>query len=226
METLDKIDYPKLVQKNIWIGGYSDPTMLLYLLTVKYDLATIYGFNAKSYDDLDATYQKNNLRILKGEEIIQESLSEGSISINGDFVSSGVLIGGCLDAFRNLFGTEFDTTKEFIAKYRDKKIVWYFDIYEMNSVDTYLTLLQMKLMGYFNYSDTFLIGKIMHPTELDKMTYAEVYKKIFEGNNIVYDADIGHVRPSFTLINGSMAKINYRDGKIKIQMEEIDANNG
>ena len=224
LETLDKLDYRKVVKKNIWVGGYSDPTTLLYILTMKYDLATIYGFNAKSYDDLTLVDQKTNLEILLGERDTQHSFTNDSISINGDFHSEGIIIGGCLDAIRNLFGTEYDGTKEFLKKYHDQKIIWYFDIYEMNSVDVYLTLLQMKMMGYFDYTDTILIGKIMKPMEIDKISYLDAYKKVFDKKNVVVDADIGHVRPSFTMINGSRGIVDYKKNEITIKMERINEN--
>ena len=46
------------------------------------------------------------------------------------------------DLEKALFGTSYDGTKKFINKYQDKKIIWYFDIFAMGSVDVYLTLLQ------------------------------------------------------------------------------------
>ena len=226
LETLDKLDYQKLIQKNIWVGGYSDPSTLLYTLTCKYDLATIYGFNAKSFDNLDNIDQRQNLEIIKGTRNKQESFTSDLKSLNGDFSSSGILIGGCLDALRNIFGTDFDDTNKFIEKYHDKKIIWYFDIFEMNSIDTYLTLLQMKLMGYFKYSDTFLIGKILFSDEREEIKYVDAYQKIFGNSNIVIDTDIGHVKPSFTIINGSLGRITYKDNHLSIIMECNNENNG
>ena len=218
LETIDRINYQKVVDKKIWVGGYSDPSTLLYILTTKYDIKTIYGFNAKSYDDITLSYQKENLEILEGKRFHQESFTKNSLSLQGDFNSSGILIGGCLDAIRNLFGTEYDGTRIFLEKYHKQRIIWYLDIYAMNSVDTYLTLLQMKMMGYFNYSDVILIGKIMYPKE-EEITYIEAYKKIFGNKNIVVDTDIGHIRPSFTMINGSMANICFKKNNLRIDIE-------
>ena len=40
-----------LISKNPkWIQGYSDPSTLLYLITTKLDIATIYGVNAGGFD--------------------------------------------------------------------------------------------------------------------------------------------------------------------------------
>lgn len=227
-EILDELDYEKLIEKNIWVMGYSDPTSLLYILTVKYDLATIYGFNAKGYDSIILEkYQINNLELLKGHIIKQESfMDRNTISINGDFESSGVIIGGCLDVLRYLWGTDYDNTKNFLEKYGDKRIIWYFDIFQMGSVDVYLTLLQMKRMGYFKYSDTFIIGSVLYPKIECDMDYKEVYQKVFEDKNVIIDANIGHVKPCFTVINGSIAHVCYKKRKMILDMEFMDENNG
>lgn len=227
-ETLELLNYEKLVQKNIWVMGYSDPSTLLYILTTKYDLATIYGFNAKSFDDkILLDYQKNALEIVTGNLLVQKSfMDRETFSINGDFTSSGIIIGGCLDAIRYLFGTKLDKTKEFIEKYRDKNIIWYFDIYAMNSVDLYLTLLQMDMMGYFKYSSTFLFGTIHYPEVIDEMEYSTVLYKVFGRKNIVYNANIGHVKPTFTIINGSYVHLKYENKELEMQMGFLDESDG
>ncbi len=227
-ETLDFLDYEKIVNKNIWLSGASDPTSLLYILTTKYDLATIYGFNGKNYDSKDLEkYQLNNLEIIKGNLIKQESfMDRKTISINKDFKSSGIIIGGCLDILRFIPGTSYDNTLNFIEKYKDKKIIWYFDIFAMGSVDVYLTLLQLKNIGWFKYSDTFIFGSILFPKKECEMDYYDVYKKVFGDKNVIYDANIGHVRPVFTIINGSMATVEYKNNKMILYEEFLNENNG
>ena len=227
-ETLDYLDYEKIVNKNIWVSGASDPTSLLYILTTKYDLATIYGFNGKSYDSIKLEkYQLNNLDILHGNLIIQESfMDRKTISINGNFCDSGVIIGGCLDVLRFIPGTSYDNTINFIEKYKDKKIIWYFDIFAMGSVDVYLTLLQLKNIGWFKYSDTFIFGSILFPKIECDMDYFDVYKKVFNDKNVIYDANIGHIKPVFTIINGSMATVEYQNNKMILKEELLNENNG
>ena len=227
-ETLDDLDYKKIVKKAIWISGASDPTSLLYQLTTKYDLATIYGFNGKGYDDIVLQpYQLQNFEILKGNLLQQESfMDRDTISINGNFKSRGMIIGGCLDVLRFLIGTKYDNTLNFIEKYRQEKIIWYFDIFAMDSVEVYLTLLQMQKIGWFKYSDTFLFGSILFPKIECELPYEEVYKKVFGMQNIIYDANIGHVKPVMTIINGSIATVEYQNNKMILIEELLDENNG
>lgn len=227
-EVLPNLDLEKVSKKKLLVEGFSDATLLLYPLTTKYDLATLYGFSAKSfyYDELDKS-RLDNLEFKKGNLVLQKSYHDrNTFSVNGDFTSNGVIIGGCIDAIRFLLGTSFDGTKEFINKYKDKKIIWYFDNYALNSIDIYLTLLQMKNMGYFKYSDTFIFGSVMYPNEVSELLYIDAYKKALGNANIIVDANIGHVEPRFTILNGSLATVTFKNNELILKQELMDENNG
>lgn len=227
-EVLPDLDLEKVSKKRLLVEGFSDATFLLYTLTTKYDLATIYGFSAKSFyhEELDKS-RLDNLEFKKGNLVLQKSYHDrNTISVNGDFTSNGVIIGGCIDAIRFLLGTSFDGTKEFINKYKNKKIIWYFDNYALNSIDLYLTLLQMKNMGYFKYSDTFIFGSIMYPNEVSELEYIDAYKKALGNANIIVDANIGHVEPRFTILNGSLATVTFKDNELILKQELMNEDNG
>ena len=224
-ETLDNLNYKEIVKRNLLVQGFSDTTSLVYILTTKYDLATLYGMNAKSWDTRSlAKYQLDNLEFMKGNLVTQKEYHDRvTYSINGNFQSKGIIIGGCLDVLRYFFGTSFDGTKSFINKYKEYNIIWYFDIFAMGSVDVYLTLLQMKKLGYFKYSDTFIFGSVLYPKPECEMEYVEAYKKALTGN-IIVDANIGHVEPKFTILNGSLATVTYKD-EFTLKQEFINENN-
>lgn len=226
-ETLNGLDYEKVKKKKLLVEGFSDNSLLVYPLTTKYDLATLYGANSTYFHDAEIEkYKLNNIEFMKGNLVTQKSCPEcNTSSINGDFKSSGVIIGGCLDAIRFLFGTSLDGTKEFIEKYKKQKIVWYFDIYALNSIDTYLTLLQMKNMGYFKYSDTFIFSSVLFPS-VDSLEYIDAYKKALGDANIIVDASVGHLEPRFTILNGSLATVTYKNNELTLKQELINENNG
>ena len=227
-EVLDQLNYKKIVDKRLLVQGSSDTTSLVYTLTTKYDLATLYGFNAKGYDqEILNKDQLDNLEFMKGNLLDQISYHDrNTYSINGDFSDEGVLIGGCLDVLRFMFGTKYDGTKQFIKKYRHKKIIWYFDIFAMGSVDVYITLLQMKHLGYFKNSDTFIFGSILFPKVECDMEYAQAYEKVFGDKNIVVDANVGHIEPRFTILNGSLGKVSYKNKELRIKQELMYEDNG
>ncbi len=226
-ETLEYLDYQKIVNKNIWVEGYSDITNLLYILTTKYDLATIYGFNAKSFDDVKLSeYQLNNFKILNGDLITERSFTSRNYSNKKEFTDKGIIIGGCLDSLRYLIGTKYDETISFLEKYQEYGIIWYFDLFSIGSIDLYLTLLQMKNIGWFKYSKTIIFSNILFPNNELDIPYEELITKALDDKNIVFDADIGHIPPVFTMINGSLGTIDYQNNKLSIKMEFIDENNG
>ena len=227
LETTDDLNYKEIINKRLLVQGNSDTTSLVYILTTKYDYATLYGANAKSYDsDTLSKYQLVNLEFMKGNLLLQKSYHDRiTKSLNGDFKDSGVIIGGCLDIIRFILGTNNDGTKKFINKYKDKKIIWYFDIFVMGSVDVYLTLLQMKRLGYFKYSDTFIIGSIMYPNIECNFDYIEGYKKVFGNKNIIVEANIGHVEPKFTILNGSLGTVTMKDDEMILKQELLDEDN-
>lgn len=225
IETLPLIDFCKVKEKKIWIQGYSDPTSLLYILTTKYDLATIYGINGKGYDSLLLEpYQLNSLEINKGNLVVQDSfMGCNTLSINGNFNSNGIIIGGCIDVLRNIVNTRYDSTNSFLEKYKDKKIIWYFDIFSLPSFELMETLDLFQKNGWFEYSDTFLFGTVMFPCE-KHISYQDAIKNVLnrDSYNIVIDANIGHVKPSFTIINGSMANVSFKDNKLVLKQSLLE----
>lgn len=227
-ETLDQLDLEKIVKNKLLVQGFSDTTFLVYPLTTKYDLATLYGANAKSFDsEILEEYQLVNLEFLKGNLVDQVSYNDrNTYSVNGNFKSSGVLIGGCLDVIRYLLGTSLDGTKEFINKYKDKKIIWYFDIFSMGSVDVYMTLIQMRNMGYFKYTDTLIFGSVKYPRIECLLEYSQAYKRALGDKNIIIDANIGHVKPDFTILNGGLGTVTFKNNVLKIKQELMNEDNG
>lgn len=239
IEALPKINLKNIENNPKWFMGYSDPSTLLHLITTKLDIATIYGVNAGSFaqEELHKSL-KNNVEIIKGNIVEQESFDlyekeqiEGQYkynltekvyweNINGDFNEEGRIIGGCIDCLRFLLGTPYDYTKQFINKYKEDGIIWYLDVFSMSSEELYCTLFQMKQAGWFENIKGVIIGRVLFPREFS-MTYQEILKRFFKDIPVIFNADIGHVSPRMTIINGAYAKIESKNGKGKINFELI-----
>ena len=69
---------PSVIQENIkWIMGASDPTGLVYPITTKYDIATLYVENAGDYYATPTPdYLQGNLAILKGDLVVQTNYQD------------------------------------------------------------------------------------------------------------------------------------------------------
>lgn len=237
LEVLDKLDLDLIKNNPKWIMGYSDPTSILYLITTKLDIATMYGLNMTGFSTFDLCH-KNCIDLLKGNMIIQNSYDKYDINEGfGDYVldgnvywesdkdieMKGRIIGGCFDVLLNLLGTPYDYTKEFLEKYKDDGIIWYFDNFAKNTGDFYLGLLQMKYAGWFKYAKGIIIGRVKFPMNfIDDFDYFKAAKKIFGDDfNIINNADIGHVYPKMSIINGSVATVKCSNGKGSIKMEVL-----
>ena len=234
-EMLEMVDFSILANNPKWFAGSSDPTSLLYILTTKYDMATIYSpCNMTGLDEknLHESYL-NYFKILKGNLIKQykydkcevESFSDDLskdnewINVNGDVNQEGILIGGCLDVLKDLIGTKYDVTEKFLEKYKNEGFIWYFDVFAKSNIDLYNTLLQFKYAGWFKYAKAILIGKICISESFGDISYEELIKKALPNIPVVYKFDVGHVKPSFTMINGM--KVRVVSNKTEVSLEYI-----
>lgn len=239
LEMLSEINLEVIEKNPKWIQGYSDPTGILYLITTKLDIATIYGDNFKTFG-MEKWHPSliNNLEILKGNLVTQHNFDtyeqndlpyenglEGynldtpviwkSLWNQPSVTMKGRLIGGCLDLLISIIGTKFDYTKEFIERYKEDGIIWYFDNCELTSEGVIRAMWQLKEAGWFQHTKGIVFGRSMTNSSYYDISFEEAIKRQLEELNIevLWDLDIGHVKPSITLINGAITEINYENGK-------------
>lgn len=224
VQILDLIKYKDMINNQKWIQGQSDITALLFYVTTKYDIATIYSFNAKTFGDnvLPQAVVENNIKFLKGLNPIQKEfgfkLSDEKISqpwecITNYFPIKGRIIGGCLDSLKDIIGTKYDNVKKFINKYKNDGIVWYFDVAEMTNEDILRTMWQFKNAGWFKECKGILFGRLENEITYTNTPLADAIKYNLNDLNIpiLINVDIGHTAPVFTIINGSIIKIEKKD---------------
>lgn len=245
LEMLPYVDFNLLKDNLKLIAGFSDPTGLLYPITTKYDIATLYGQNFSPFGMEKLHESQNNfLEIVKGNIVEQKSFdkyeNESLDSITGleyynldtkvkyktldnkDVNIKGRIIGGCLDLITELAGTKYDGTLSFIEKYKDDGIIWYFDNCELSMESFIRTMWKFNEMGYFKYTKGIILGRFGE----EKSYYDYDVKSCIEDSvlskldfPIIYDADISHKSPSWTIINGAIATISVSDGKGKIEFD-------
>ena len=230
---------PSIIQENIkWIMGASDPTGLIYPITTKYDIATLYGENAGDYYAIPTPdYLEGNLAILKGDLVVQTNYprrmeqppffcddiiyDKENIwkSTSNTIDVEGRCIGGCIDVLKDLIGTPYDGTLDFIERYRNDGIIWYFDNFAMNSETLYRTLLQMKYMGWFETTKAIIIGRTCFESNSTGLSYEDAIKHALQAIPVIYDADIGHTVPRITMMNGAILHLQYENGKAALQFK-------
>ena len=74
VECLPYVDFTKLTNNPKFMQGFSDPTGLLFQITTKYDIATLYGHNFGDYGTEPYTRDiTDNLEIITGNVIKQDN---------------------------------------------------------------------------------------------------------------------------------------------------------
>ncbi len=240
VEMLPYVDWQALTARPKWVQGYSDPTGLLFPLTTKYDIATIYGPNASGFG-METLHPalRNSLDLLAGNIPVQHSFPlyqplnspprpDGGYnlthpvrwnSLKGDFTAKGRLLGGCLDVIDLLKGTDFIDVPGFVQRYEADGVLWFFDVFAMTPDQVFYSLWNMKQQGWFRTAKGFLLGRVMFPGQ-GFLTYEQAARRALgEDIPVVLEADIGHVKPFFTLISGALGTVTVQQGRAKLEME-------
>lgn len=239
MEMLDYVDFDAIKKNPKWIQGYSDNTGLLYPITTKCDMATVYGFHFSDFGMKDWQLSvKRSLSILEGKEKIQNSFEyyeserhEYTTGLEGYFADEkvfwqngrgearieiqGRLLGGCLDVISFITGTKFDGTLDYIEKYKKDGILWFLESFDLDDVVLITNLWRLKQLGYFKYAAGFIFGRPLMYNSWIEQSYEEAVLSILGDLDvpIILNADIGHKGPQFSMINGAVAKVTSEGGK-------------
>ena len=236
-EMLPYLDWDKIEEVPKWVQGYSDNTGILFPLTTKCDIATIYGPNAGAFDmtnlhsSLEVTleYMKGNFVNQNSYEKYQQGWGDGIDGYdlnrvveyklpNGNINVTGRVLGGCLDILKDLKGTPYEDVKGFVQRYKEDGMVWYFDIFAMKAEDVAHTIWSMKQAGWFETTKAIIVGRVCFPSTMMDMTYEDAFLRVFgKEMPIVTGADVGHVKPIWTMVNGAMCHLQCADGKGSIR---------
>ena len=244
-EMLSLLDFEEIKKYPKWIQGYSDNTGILFTVTTLCDIATFYGNNFNDFG-MECWHESviNNLEILKGNLVEQESFSyhedafhDKVTGLEGyqedkkvywqhtgqakEIMMKGRLIGGCLDVLLNLVGTRFDRVKSFVEAYKEDGILWYLESFETNSEAMVRSLWQLKEAGWFEHASGFIFGRPCMYQSYSNTSYREVVEACLSELQVpmIFDADIGHKGPQFTIINGAYGSVYCGYGKGKLRQE-------
>ena len=100
--------------------------------------------------------------------------------------------------------------------------MWYLETFASDSGRFMMQLNQLKEAGYFKYCKGIVFGRpLFYNREFLDISYETAIRKVLGKLKvpIIYDADIGHVKPMITLINGSITTFKYKEGKCEIITE-------
>ncbi|MDF2906183.1 MAG: hypothetical protein K0R34_1504 [Herbinix sp.] len=250
IEMLPYLNFDLLKTNPKWIQGFSDTTGLVFTITTNLDIATIYANNFSSFG-MEKWHSSlyDNVSILEGKDIIQNSfdyhqndyypritgleeyvlekevkwinLYPKNVGPEKELLITGRALGGCLDVCLKLVGTRYDKVKEFANKYKQDKILWFFESYSLNTEDLIRGLWQLREAGWFEHAAGFVFGRPCFYESYTDTSYGEAVLSILGNLNlpIILEADIGHKPPQFTMINGAIANIKSSGGRGSINFE-------
>jgi len=249
-ETLEKLDLEtigKAAPK--WFLGYSDNTNFGFLLPTMFDTASLYGPCAPAFG-MEPLHESlaDCLGLLTGETMVSHGydsweplgahndanplapyhLTEQTqlrfFGWDGSPIE-GRFLGGCLDILEILCGTRFDWVEEFNRHYGDEGIIWFLEACDMNAMMIRRSLWHLKHAGWFDRVRAFVFGRPLHIADgadfcgVDEYNAAAAVLGEF-GVPIIMDADIGHLPPAMTMINGGYGRLcRYGENNIRIHWE-------
>lgn len=234
MEILEFMDFELLAQsKPKWLSGFSDISTISLPLTLLSGWATLHGPNLMQFNaDLSNSSIESLWEILEsshGQPITQYS------SLNNDreptqwkrldgqttpIEFKGRLIGGCLDSISRLAGTKFGDIPKFCQQYINDGVILYFENVEMTPCQMARTLLQLRMLHWFDHLSGILIGRNAMPRIEDDSLLSDIDAlRAVLGElpiPILYDVDIGHIPPQMSLINGALAEVQFTEHSTSI----------
>lgn len=247
MEILPLLDWNEIRRNPKWFQGFSDNTGLTYTLAVNCGIASVYGnhFNDFAMRPWHPAVQGNyeimcgniveqrTFRFYEDDFYDRETPEDGyrmdkpcqqyAVQDGREVKKAhmeGRLLGGCLDVLLNLVGTSFDRTAEFAGRYKEEGILWYLESFSLDSDSLTRGLWQLKDAGWFDGAGGFVFGRPCMFQSFTDHSYREAVEVILDELHvpIVFDADIGHKAPQFTVINGAYGVWDYEEGGSNFKM--------
>ncbi|WP_411214659.1 S66 peptidase family protein [Terribacillus saccharophilus] len=243
VQVLPKLDWDKLINSQpTWLIGYSDTSTLLCSYTLQTHFASahatnFFDLNMESLDEttkqwhkiLSAPSRKHLVQYSSPmyqsswDALFDQDNPEGFDldtktewrSTAGKAVSfTGRLIGSCLNTLTVIAGTKYAPIEEWRESFEEHTIV-YLEWLDWGTAETYRNLWHLKEHGWFDGASGLLFDRPARSTSTEDFDAEQMIHEFADeiGLPIIYDADIGHMPPQFTLINGGLATVTYADGK-------------
>jgi muramoyltetrapeptide carboxypeptidase len=248
IDILPLIDWERLKQSRpTWILGYSDTSTLLFTYTVRTRIATAHGPNycemSAPYWDETSKRWIDVLALQKGGQIIQDSSEMYQSSWEKVFqhpgtgfyfdtptewktlgrkqvTATGRLIGGCLETLSSLSGTPYVPIQEFARECKEDGMLWYLESGESTAAEIYRRLWTLKENGWFVGISGLIFGRPGGYRKVKNFELIDALEAIFGPMEIpvIWDADVGHVPPQMTLVNGALTEVKAEKGKGIVKM--------
>ncbi len=236
-QILPYIDFDKIknLKKKKFFMGYSDNTNLTFTLPIFADTPAIYGecFPSFGYKKLDVS-KKEALEKINGNIFIQHPYPKHEdITIieeapliekkptlkaswkrfdkpNEEVTIKGISIGGCGDVIAQLLGTKWGKIDDYLEAHKKEGFIWFIETCDLNVLDQLRLYWSLIHNNYFKYCNGIVVGRPLNNQELFGHVASDMLSELLSLNiPIIYDFDIGHVKPMITLFTGVSTEVHY-----------------
>ncbi len=248
LEMISYVNFNKIKKaKNKFFQGMSDNTCIGFLLATLCNKASIYASNFTTFgmkkwhksllDNFNFLCGKQvpqlsfkkmeveSFRKEKGYELLGFNLTQKTkpkiLTKDSEIKVSGRIIGGNLDILSHLCGTKFDNVKNYIKQYKNDGIIWFFESCDLNILEQCRCIWKLKNAGWFENAKAFLIGRPLNSEDMFDCNYKECNLEHLKDLNVpvVIDLDIGHIAPTWFIVNGAIANFEMKKDVAKISFE-------
>ncbi len=243
IELLAGMDFERLSRATPkWILGYSDVSTLLVPLLLEAGWASAHGPNLMDLvpGQDDPVTRAALSTLTSGDAITQRSSTHFQTAWvdwarrpsalfqldqptrvrtlhRAELRAQGRLIGGCIDTLSTIVGTRYGDVPRFVREHRDEGVIVFLENCELQPGQLTRALTQMRLAGWFDGVRAVLFGR-SSAKETPSARFEEIVRRVLGDTElpIVLDADVGHVPPQWTLIEGALATLRVDDRAAEI----------
>ena len=234
IELLAGIDFAALARLPAkWLAGFSDVSTLMTPLTLLCGWATLHGPNLFDLGNPQRTEENAALlhALHHGLPPPQSHYSAfwrweapgehypSTLRVLGAQRASmaGRLIGGCLDTLSRLQGSPYFDLRVF----KREPALLYLENCELRPCELLRALSGLRLSGVLDGLSGLILGRSSGPDAADgnALSYRQALETALDGlpYPVVVDADIGHVPPQWTLMNGAWAELEVDAGQATLR---------
>jgi muramoyltetrapeptide carboxypeptidase LdcA involved in peptidoglycan recycling len=134
----------------------------------------------------------------------------------------GRLVGGCLDTISRLAGSSYGNVSQFSATLPDDEhTLLFLENAELEPCEVARAVVSLKLAGWFDRASGILIGRSDGPdtgTDQSSEYLASLHLALDGlGLPVLYDLDIGHRPPQWSLWQGAMACVAFANERVTLR---------
>lgn len=226
IETLRLINFDKLEMSNPkWLSGFSDISTIQLPLLIRAKWASIHGPNLMQLPDAEMSEISGNIFNAwlcgAGSTITQESSTElPSRRLDGSTMPlsfSGRLVGGCLDSISRLAGSPYGDVPAFGQAYKSDGLIVFIENAELKPFELARALMGLRLAGWFDTAGGILLGRNAANESNASVDYStkDAVAGALDGIEcpVLVDVDIGHVGPQWSIVQGALGAVIWKDGE-------------